>query len=458
MTLISKAANVFAQKLTWCSKTIVMGTACLFLLGGICSGQQSNTTMTAGVRGLLYQDQQHQSDDSSRRPPPLSHVAPVNAERLVAQTGAPVQILRQGERGYASENGLRAQPSPNQVRGQTAVASPGNQPLSRSSASISGGPPRLEYSSNQIRRDTQVRPAVLDREVPVAKNTGVARNEMSPVIDILDRINSRMSTPQDKSSELTTSESATNSRSIGLITNPGDEIGSAGNNDSATLDVSSMLKPEELSSTDQSQSMQVGSANQSDFTKLIEKVCYSTLFVLVVGIGFVFVAKKIQGKGVATPAKAEALEFDVIGKIDLSPKAALTLVQVGEERIVVASDSIGVKSVVHLNGKSSSDPLTSFGEAMELADIGFEPTQLQTPLETKASTYSLEEIGSAIRKSSAIKGAEANVEIEPTRSSARPSTKRQATKNDAKIQAEMELALAKTGLKDIVLKMIQAER
>lgn len=430
----------------------------LFLLCGTCFGQQSKTMMTSGVRSLLYQDQQLQADDSSRRPPPPAHLAPVNASRLSGQTDAVAQIRQQDARSFSSANALRAQTHSNQVDAQTVEASSGGQTRIHGAANISGGPPDLGYSSNKIVHDTQVMPAVLDRDVPVARIQNTSRNEMSPVIDILDRISSRMNTPQDRGSELTSIEFGDDLPSTGLDVKPVEGAGFTATNDQGTLDVSSMLEPNELSSTDQTQSLQVGSASQSDFTKLIEKVCYSTLFVLVLGIGFVVVAKKIQGKGGAPQEKVEAYEFDVIGKIDLSPKASLTLVQVGEERIVVASDSIGVKSVVHLNGKSSNGPLTSFGEAMEMADLGFEPEQPQPPLVTKASTYSLGEIGSAIRKSSAMNGDVAKVKTEPTRSSVKPSSKRPAAKSDAKIQADMELALAKTGLKDIVLKMIQAER
>ena len=453
-------ADVGAQKLILRLKVILVGVVCSVLCSANCLGQQSTASMTPEVGSLLYQSQQNPQDDSSRRIPPSAHVQPVNADRLVNRTDSRhqphVQTTQRGPES-AGANTLRSQGSPQRQGGsQPAGVSNGGQSHRSSTANVSYSPPVLEHAPHAIVRDAQVRPAVLDKEILDPKSHAGSRNEMSPVIDILDRINSRMNDSNGETTNQPLGGPSPDSRSSDWNAKP--IVDAEISSERKTLDVSSLSKLATSELPVEGRSLQVGSANQSDFTKLIEKVCYSTLFVLVLGIGFVVVAKKFQGKGTTKPEKEAAYEFDVIGKIDLSPKASLTLVQIGDEKIVVASDSIGVKSVVHLNGKSANEPISSFSEAMEMADVPHDLEQTYNTLETKGSTYSLHEIGSAIKQSSATNGRGLDVESELMSASSKPRSRKSTKKTDAKIQAEMELALARTGLKDIVLKMIQAER
>lgn len=169
--------------------------------------------------------------------------------------------------------------------------------------------------------------------------------------------------------------------------------------------------------------------------EFIEKIGYNTLFVLAFGVGFIFIAKAWL-KPNATKAKTDTSEFEVLSSLKLPGKSNLILVKVDSERLLVALDPTGVKSVTHLSD-SFADKLESYSEISE--PFAHSEPEFQTQLQEMATkpepaVYSRD---SLTRK---------QMQPKPTQKSQAARSER-ATRNTEAIREQMEAALLKFGLK-----------
>ncbi|MEQ1904041.1 MAG: flagellar biosynthetic protein FliO [Pirellulaceae bacterium] len=95
-----------------------------------------------------------------------------------------------------------------------------------------------------------------------------------------------------------------------------------------------------------------GSSN--DFVETLQKIATSTCLVLILGVGFILVAKRFSfGKSAVAKSRtgkaraAEApLNFRVVGHFKLGAKSSLQIIEVGDQKFLIANDSTGIKSVV----------------------------------------------------------------------------------------------------------------
>ena len=176
----------------------------------------------------------------------------------------------------------------------------------------------------------------------------------------------------------------------------------------------------------------LGLAFSDDSRKLIERIAYNLLFVLTLGVGFIFVAKKWMKVGGAE-VKPSKSEFEVLNTLNLPGKSTLMLIKVNSDRLMVATDSTGVKSVVHLTD--------SFTENIDAYDDVPEPSAVNQLQQTRSFADHLERetlpnpVAAPKKK---------HMESRPT------PRENIAEKNTEAIQRQMEAALKKFGLKGLV--------
>ncbi len=108
--------------------------------------------------------------------------------------------------------------------------------------------------------------------------------------------------------------------------------------------------------------------SSEDFQQMLQKIATRTCLVLFLGVGFIFVAKRwVAGIGGANrvPAskskptnknngRANQSRIQLVANLRLSGKSNLHLVEVGDQRVLIASDLNGIKSVVALNSAFSA--------------------------------------------------------------------------------------------------------
>ena len=145
-------------------------------------------------------------------------------------------------------------------------------------------------------------------------------------------------------------------------------------------------------------------ATENQFQQLLQNIATSTCLVIILGVGFILVAKRFVA---AKPtggkqSMATAPRISVVANLKLTPKSRLHLIEVGDQRVLVASDVTGIKSVVSLN-QSFSTALNSLDEMESAASV---PSQ--TYGQTQPSKQSAAEIEAEMqRKLSEILGGEA---------------------------------------------------
>ena len=179
--------------------------------------------------------------------------------------------------------------------------------------------------------------------------------------------------------------------------------------------------------------------SDSSNRQMIEKIAYNTLFVLAFGVGFVFIAKVWIKPGAAQNATSQD-GIEVISSLKLPAKSNLMLVNVGGEKLLVALDASGVKSVVHLTD-SFANKLAAYSEIedeVSVTEQRFEESSVSTATTTakpksksKSPVYTLDSMLGERAKNQTVK--EDNAE-----------------KNEDAIRAQMEAALLKFGLKGLV--------
>ncbi len=222
------------------------------------------------------------------------------------------------------------------------------------------------------------------------------------------------------------------------------------------------LNPEVSGANGESESSAIGKgqtkrSDQQRLQNLIQSIAWSTCLVLAVGIGFIFSAKLWLGRSTPKEKQPES-PIKIASTLRLSPKANLFLVEAGEQRLIVASDQDGIKSMVALNesageSKSFAETLQSLSEASDSmavqdsglfdqgkSDIKEESEQLEP---ASSETYSLGTVGKS--KTKAATGNDKESGDESNNESL------EAT------QRRMEAALNEYGLKDLLLEALQGK-
>ena len=183
---------------------------------------------------------------------------------------------------------------------------------------------------------------------------------------------------------------------------------------------------------------------------LAEKLATNTMIVMVCGIGFILIAKQWM-KLKPRKSKPTQAGFEIVARIQVSPKSYLMEVNLGEERLVVATDPSGVKSVIRLTD-TFSQTLDSFTDDETEA---VNPTGTETRRDHKAARVeTLNDRDNSDRYSLATLG-----KSKPNRQSDQPAKHGKNTITEAEeaaIRIEMEEALAKHGLKNIILQNLKS--
>ena len=99
-----------------------------------------------------------------------------------------------------------------------------------------------------------------------------------------------------------------------------------------------------------------GDLSKPEFQDLLGNIAGSTCLVLILGVGFILVAKRVtKGKVAKTKKqKSDEPQINVVANLRLTPKSDLHLVEIGRQRVLVASDAAGIKSVVSLTNSFAS--------------------------------------------------------------------------------------------------------
>ncbi len=104
----------------------------------------------------------------------------------------------------------------------------------------------------------------------------------------------------------------------------------------------------------------LGTQSSPGLQALLQKIAVSTCIVMVLGVAFILVAKRWVSTNTAKPAaKQPAQTITITSTLRLTPKSNLHLVEVGSQRVLVACDLTGIKSVVSLN-HTFSETLDAF--------------------------------------------------------------------------------------------------
>ncbi|MDB2526329.1 hypothetical protein N9X53_06555 [Mariniblastus sp.] len=167
----------------------------------------------------------------------------------------------------------------------------------------------------------------------------------------------------------------------------------------------------------------------ADFTTVVKDLAYNTMIVLAFGVGFIVVARVWFTKKPQLQSAEKNVNFDVLSSLKIAPKCNLMLIQIGQDRLVVATDTLGVKSVVRLTDSFGSQ-LDAFDTEPNEQDIDAPVPKLYRNDSPADPTYSLASIGKP--KSSREK-------LPPRRA-----------KSEKEIQKDMEAALKKFGLTDLM--------
>ena len=242
-----------------------------------------------------------------------------------------------------------------------------------------------------------------DPHVTGASHLEPLNTNMDPVFGALDKLSERMAS-QKPTASVTGSEG-----DLALKTND------------ALVTTPSPIEP--LTDTPTSE---VRSAN---FTAVVKDLAYNTMIVLAFGVGFIFVAKIWFTKKPPVQTPEASVNFDVLSSLKIAPKCNLMLIQIGQDRLVVATDSLGVKSVVRLTDSFSSQ-LDAYDTEPDEQDIDVPAPKLYKNDSSAAPTYSLASIG---------KPKPSQRQLPPRRA-----------KSEKEIQKDMEAALKKFGLTDLM--------
>ncbi len=182
--------------------------------------------------------------------------------------------------------------------------------------------------------------------------------------------------------------------------------------------------------------------SQESLQDLVKQLGFSTLFVLFFGVGFIVIAKVWTSfNSKATQPTTPSNQFEVVTELKLAGKSCLTLVEVDSQRLVIAADPTGIKSVVPLSEsfanrlaafESDGEPQQPFTDRLSVTAVdSASDDPADTGVEPKDMTYSLGTIGKRRQARSA------------------------ESKTRQQVQSEMESALTESGLKELILKSLR---
>jgi flagellar biogenesis protein FliO len=112
----------------------------------------------------------------------------------------------------------------------------------------------------------------------------------------------------------------------------------------------------------------VRTGSSRGFQELLQRIATSTCLVIILGIGFILVAKRFMTNAPGKPSKGPSKEsIQIVNSIRLNPKSNLHLVEVASQRVLVACDLNGIKSVVSLT-PSFAETFDEYHEESPVAD------------------------------------------------------------------------------------------
>ncbi|MFK7765631.1 MAG: hypothetical protein AB8B55_00210 [Mariniblastus sp.] len=136
-------------------------------------------------------------------------------------------------------------------------------------------------------------------------------------------------------------------------------------NQTQPFQTNQILRPNDLKKPATTEGSQDDSAQKEShkFQKLIQKIALSTCMVLAMGVGFIFVAKQWMQHKSPTRRSPPEDSIKITSTLKLSPKSSLFLVETGKQKLIVASDQNGIKSMVALNRQGSIE--NSFASTLD---------------------------------------------------------------------------------------------
>ncbi|MEL7497684.1 MAG: flagellar biosynthetic protein FliO [Planctomycetota bacterium] len=188
-------------------------------------------------------------------------------------------------------------------------------------------------------------------------------------------------------------------------------------------------------------SLDGGTQTEAGLADLIQRIGYYTLIVISIAMGFIFLAKLWQNKKQSNSTD-ETAGFKILSQLPLAGKATLTLISVEDERLVVATDLTGCKSVVRLGSSVEEEK----GSSAAPRDAQFQDVLREFETESPprnanpSGTYSLGTIGQRVGDTD--EKAERQTSKEPT---------------TASLQKQMEAAMVQFGLKEMFMKTLQED-
>jgi flagellar biogenesis protein FliO len=183
--------------------------------------------------------------------------------------------------------------------------------------------------------------------------------------------------------------------------------------------------------------------DQGRFQSLLKKLATSTFLVMLVGVGFILVAKRWVK--VSKPvSKGNELAIEIKSTLKLSPKSNLHLIQAGEQRLIVALDQNGINTVVPLND-SFSNTLDSI-------------TEMANDLDSYSEPMTDEESGVTVSFSDSLLALARKQTANNERSVSESSERKVGSDLDDDVRRKMEAALSDHGLKDLILKQLRTQR
>lgn len=196
--------------------------------------------------------------------------------------------------------------------------------------------------------------------------------------------------------------------------------------------------------------------DQERFQQILKQLATNTGLVLVIGVGFILFAKRWV-KGSKPARKKDGVSIEIKSTLKLSPKSNLYLIKAGDQRLIVANDQNGIKSVVPLT-ESFADSLDAFSDmtaepkSNAVPDAKPVPEQATDP-KTEGVTLSLSESLLALAKQSA----DSSKFARPTANQATTNHHSVESIKEQAVRRKMEAALREHGIKELILQNMRSQ-
>jgi flagellar biogenesis protein FliO len=211
-----------------------------------------------------------------------------------------------------------------------------------------------------------------------------------------------------------------------------------------------------------------GKFDQGRFQSLLKQLATSTFLVMLVGVGFILVAKRWV-KGSKPASKSNDLAIEIMSTLKLSPKSNLHLIQAGEQRLIVALDQNGINTVVPLNESFSNtlDSITEMANDLDSspgpkadADSGVKDSGVKDSgvKDTGVKDSGVTDSGVTVSFSDSLLALARKKSADNERSGAGSSKLNAGAELDDDVRRKMEAALSDHGLKDLILQQLRTRR